>query len=242
MIGRSNTGGGGGGLSPRSAVIHVTAPVGSTISFSKGGVVAKVLGPEKSHVNADDNTLADWYYSVSSSNYGEWTVTATLGTETASDTVIVDSASEYDVVLSYQLYIVQNGYFANGFSFPNNLRRGATPTITENVSGSLRIVMPISTSTGGATNLIDLSSYSALVVEADVHVQYGCDVGIYPSYDYSSLSALESAAIAKLDLSNTTTAINTLDISEINRSAHLGVALFADTGGGYVNIKNLWLS
>jgi len=233
--------GGGGGLSPNNAVIHVNAPVGSTVTFSKGGVVVKTLAPSKAHPNADGET-ADYYFSVSSSNYGEWTVTATLGNDTASDTVTVNAANEYDLTMSYRLYVVQNGYFVNGFSFPNILRAGATPSITENVNGSLRIVMNTSTSTGAATNLIDLSNYSALVVEADVHVQYGCDVGIYPSYNYSSLSALESAAIKKLDLSNTTTATETLDISEINRSAYLGVALFADSGGGYVNIKNLWLS
>lgn len=89
--------GGSGGLSPNGAVIHVTAPVGSTISFAKGGVVAKVLGPEKSHVNADYNTLADWYYSVSSSNYGTWTVTATLSGNTASKTIKISTNEQYDL-------------------------------------------------------------------------------------------------------------------------------------------------
>lgn len=234
-------GGGGGKLKDSDAVLVVTVPTGSTVTATKGGTT---LTPTM-WVKAADNTLDCAIFSIPASQFDSttpWTVTATLGTETASDTVTVNAANEYDLMISYKLYVVQNGYFANGFSFPNNLRAGATPTITENVNGSLRIVMNTSTSTGGATNLIDLSSYSALVVEADVHVQYGCDVGIYPSYNYSSLSALESAAIAKLDLSNTTTATETLDISEINRSAYLGVALFADSGGGYVNIKNLWLS
>ena len=98
-----------GGLSPDSAVIHVTAPVGSTISFSKGGVVAKVLGPEKSHVNAEDNTLADWYYSVSSSNYGAWSITATLSSYTASKTITIDNVRQYDVVLRYNIYIIEQG-------------------------------------------------------------------------------------------------------------------------------------
>lgn len=102
-------GDGGGGLSPNSAVIHVTAPVGSTISFSKGGVVAKVLGPEKSHINADDATMADWYYSVSSSNYGTWTVTATLDADEASSTVTVSNNKQYDVELAYGLYFFKNG-------------------------------------------------------------------------------------------------------------------------------------
>ena len=101
--------GGSGGLSLNGAVIHVTAPVGSTISFSKGGVVAKVLPPEKSHVNADDNTLADWYYAVSSSNYGTWTVSAVFETESASDTVTIDSNEQYDVSIYYTWYLYHQG-------------------------------------------------------------------------------------------------------------------------------------
>lgn len=103
-------GGGGGGLSPRSAVIHVTAPVGSTISFSKGGVVVKVIGPEKSHVNADNPTFADWYYAVSSSIYGTFTVSATdTAGITESKSVVVSANEQYDIVIKA---IVPDGYQA----------------------------------------------------------------------------------------------------------------------------------
>lgn len=95
--------GGSGGLSPNSAVIHVTAPAGSTISFAKGGVVAKVLGPDKSHVKASDNSLAEWYYAISPINYGEWTVTASLSGDTASDTVTISTNKQYDLELSYHV-------------------------------------------------------------------------------------------------------------------------------------------
>lgn len=110
MIGRTNTGGGGGGgLSPNSAVIHVTAPVGSTISFAKGGVVAKVLGPDKSHVSSSDVSLAEWYYSVSSSNYGSWRVTATLDTDEAYSDIVVNSNKQYDVEITYHFYLYNKG-------------------------------------------------------------------------------------------------------------------------------------
>ena len=148
MIGRTNTGGGGGGgLSPNSAVIHVTAPVGSTISFAKGGVVAKVFGPDKSHVNSADASLADWYYSVSQNNYGTWTVTATLGTDTASDTVTIDSNEQYDLMLSFLVpgayqaveYLQGTGtqYLATNFLTPNNFgfEIEAALTITTGTSG-----------------------------------------------------------------------------------------------------------
>lgn len=123
--------GGGGGLSPGSAVIHVTAPVGSTISFSKGGVVAKVLGPEKSHVNAADSTLADWYYSVSPNNYGTWTVTGALGTSTGSKNVTITSNREYGVTIQYQFWIHKVG---DGLSsdFSVSWTSGKSGTVNEN--------------------------------------------------------------------------------------------------------------
>lgn len=102
--------GGGNGLSPNSAVIHVTAPVGSTISFAKGGVVAKVLGPDKSHVNSADESLADWYYSVSVNNYGTWEISASLDADnTASASVTVNSNEQYDVALTYLYYLYNKG-------------------------------------------------------------------------------------------------------------------------------------
>ena len=102
--------GGAGGLSPNAAVIHVTAPVGSTISFSKGGIVAKVLPPEKSHVNAEDNTIAEWYYAVAPSNYGSWTVSAALnGGGSNSRSVSVSSAKQYDVSIPTPFYYVTAG-------------------------------------------------------------------------------------------------------------------------------------
>lgn len=109
MIGWTNTADSGTNIQNVKAVIHVTAPVGSTISFSKGDIVAKVLGPEKSHVNAEDNTLADWYYAVAPSNYGTWTITATRGLDTASKTVTVDSNKQYDLELPYSLWLVKDG-------------------------------------------------------------------------------------------------------------------------------------
>lgn len=90
-----------GGLPADSAVIHVIAPAGSTIEFAKGGVTVETLGPNDGHISAADNTIAEWYYSVGSTNYGTWTVTATLSGDTASDTVSVSAAVQYDIELSF---------------------------------------------------------------------------------------------------------------------------------------------
>lgn len=110
--------GGSGGLSPNSAVIHVTAPAGSTVSFAKGGVVAKVLGPDKSHVKASDSAFAEWYYAVSPDNYGEWTVTATKQSDqaTESKTVTISENKQYDLEIIFRFYLFREGYgLTNGY-------------------------------------------------------------------------------------------------------------------------------
>ena len=107
---------GSGGLSLNNAVLHINAPAGSTITLSKGGLTVKVLEASKGHVNSDGVT-ADWYYSVSPSSYGEWTVSAAKDGETAAETVTVNSNKQYDVPLNYNLYIIKNGVEQAGFTF-----------------------------------------------------------------------------------------------------------------------------
>ena len=103
--------GGSGGLSANNAVLHVNAPVGSTITLAKGGVTVKVLDASKGHISAEDSRLADWYYAVSASNYGTWTVTASNGTNSTSATVTINANKQYDVGLTYDLYLLKNGLF-----------------------------------------------------------------------------------------------------------------------------------
>ena len=101
-------GGGGGGLKSTDAILRVIAQAGSTVTISKGGVSKSDTG----HENADDNTLYDYYFVIHQSQFDSinpWTVTATLGSDTVSDTIIIDSADEYDVVLVYGIYLYNNG-------------------------------------------------------------------------------------------------------------------------------------
>ena len=115
--------GGTGGLSVNSAVIHVNAPLGSTVSFSKGGVVVKTLAPGKGHVNADGET-ADYYFSISPSNYGVWAVEASLDGASAGDSIEILTNSQHDVLIRYRvpaayqaiewLQTSNNAYFDTG--------------------------------------------------------------------------------------------------------------------------------
>lgn len=100
-------GGGGGGLKNTDAVLIVSVPTGSTVTATKGGVT---LTPTIWVQNAD-NTLDTAIFIVKASTFDSnaWTVAATLGTSTASTTVVIDSAKEYELELSYERILFYNG-------------------------------------------------------------------------------------------------------------------------------------
>lgn len=100
--------GGSGGPSSSDAILTVTVPTGSTVTMSKGGVT---LTPTM-WVQAADNNLDVALFVISPNLFDSqnaWTVTATLETDSASDTVIIDAAAEYEIVLSYGVYLFKHG-------------------------------------------------------------------------------------------------------------------------------------
>ena len=101
-------GGSGGGFSTKDAIIHANAPLGSTVSFLKDNVPIKVIEPTKAIANSDGET-ADYYYSIKNTSYGSWTVTASLDGDVASETVVVSAVKQYNIELSYHLWLIKNG-------------------------------------------------------------------------------------------------------------------------------------
>ncbi|MBS4879793.1 MAG: hypothetical protein KH138_05715 [Firmicutes bacterium] len=71
-----------------SPVIAVTAPTGSTVTAKSGN--STVTGTESS---------GTWALEIP--HYGTWTITATLGADSASTTVVVDAVKQYAVKLVY---------------------------------------------------------------------------------------------------------------------------------------------
>ena len=170
MIGRTNSGI-GGGLSPNNAVIRVSAPVGSIISFSKGGIVVKVLPPEKSHVNVNDNNFAEWYYAVSSSNYGSWTVTASSnGIVIATGTIVISENKEYQLYLAnLVLYDATNGYHV---SYEHDFLKTPSGCTATNSTGYiyLKTVSSNSCDVYARWKNIDLTTFSSLECEIWVKI------------------------------------------------------------------------
>ena len=100
--------GGGGGPTSADAILTVTAPAGATVTATKGSAT---LTPTM-WTTAADATQECALFVISSAQFDAttpWTVTATSGTDTISDTIIIDSAKQYDVPLSYNLYLIKDG-------------------------------------------------------------------------------------------------------------------------------------
>ena len=101
-------GGGGGGLSDTDALLRVQAPAGSTVTITKSTVTMTGSG----HENAIDTTMYDYYFIIHQSQFDSenpWTVEATLGSQTKTQTIIIDAADEYDVLITYRLYLCNTG-------------------------------------------------------------------------------------------------------------------------------------
>lgn len=99
---------GGGGPTAADAILIVTVPAGSTVTAEKGSVT---LVPTL-WTAAADSSLEKALFVIEPEQFDSstpWTVTATNGTDSASDTVTVDSNKQYDLELSYYLWLFKAG-------------------------------------------------------------------------------------------------------------------------------------
>lgn len=97
MIGKTNVNG-TNDASGVGAVLSIDAPTRSTVTVSSGSF-SKVL-----RNSIEINTyFSRYFYLVTPSKFGSWTITATNGTDTASDDVVITINKEYEIKLSYAL-------------------------------------------------------------------------------------------------------------------------------------------
>ena len=172
-------GGGGGGLSAPDALLRVQAPAGSTVTITKGTTTKTDLG----HENADDHTVYDYYFIIHQSQFDSvnaWTVTATLSGDTASDTIIIDAADEYDVELSYYVYLFKDGDLCTAIT-------GGWVGSYTNLQNNWSVSdgkMNIGTATAvGTVNKINTADYSTIVFVGKGLTHSGsqatCSMGLY---------------------------------------------------------------
>jgi hypothetical protein len=233
------TGTGGGGLPVNSAVIHVSAPAGSTITFSKGGVIVDTFGPDRQHINSSDAEKADWFYPVAPANYGAWTITAAItNLGTGSYDVTVSEAKVYDVVISFGYLIYRNGW-QHGFAL-TTIDNVFDPNTSYTVDSSAN--PPRATTIRGnwgfaLNNNIDITNYNTLYVDIEIAYPYNYR-GLFGLWPLSSTNARKfsdgsggaGASVYYQHNSGIARSVYTLDISSVS-GVHVFKAQQRDGGG-----------
>lgn len=242
--------GGGSGLSANGAVLRITAETGSTIKLSKGGVTVATLASGKGHTNAANTSYADWYYPITAANYGSWAVTATKNGKTASKTVTVNSNKQYDVLLTYQLYIIKNGYIQSPFTLALNYGSrntgmtqnynalGYAKTLTDQVSGFV------------TNQVVNVNNYKSLKIDCSFDYnqpQWDESAGFGLAYNTNAVSGewpwsyMGKQAAYYLWPGNHGTGRQTYtkDITSLQGNFYVNAYMYAAYPGA--NIYNFWL-
>ena len=227
-------GGGGGKLKDTDAVLIVTVPTGSTVTAAKGGTT---LTPTM-WVKATDNTLDCAIFSIPASQFDSttpWTVTATLGTQTASATVLISENAEYDLELSYSLYLYDNGDLrtavTGGWSYAaflntSNYSAGTLNTAYNGTTCYLSASGTTKQISAVTENKIDVTNYNALYIEVSDYIFTGA--GYRHLYLVSSRGSVSSPA-AQVQIDSTGTFA--VDVSSITGSYYIGLYLNSGTSG-----------
>ena len=147
--------GGSGGLKDGSAILSVTVPAGSTVTASKGGVT---LQPSLWLSGADSSTEIALFTFLPAQfdSVNPWTVTATDGTSTASDTVIISTNKQYSVDISFDYYLFRgDGVYKGEWSAKawwEESSNKVTPSLTINTNLIFGITNGGSTRVGTVLN------------------------------------------------------------------------------------------
>ena len=217
----------GGGSGKLFAAIGVTYPAGSAVTCTNG---TKTLTAK--------TTSGQWVFAIPQA--GTWTVTATLGTSTKSQSVEITSEGQsVSVTLSYELIL-----FDGGVVVPWKVIQ-AKPTAT--ISDTIYLFAGDSTtavvSAVRTTNKINLSGYSML--------KYTVTQNVNPEAAFMCVTSSTSAPISA-GLSNvvtsavtaygqpTATGTYSVDVSTINAEYYISLAAGHYPTSG-LKISKVWL-
>jgi hypothetical protein len=230
-------GGGGGGPSASDAILTVTVPTGSNVTMTKGGTT---LTPTM-WVQAADATLDCALFVISPSLFDSqnaWTVTATLGEGSASQTVIIADNKQYDLVIFPPVYLVKNGTKIADFTGQNYTE------ITQQTGYVNFYVTQNVAATFTSTDPVDLTKYRQISITIPNNGRSYYRSGVEPSViignprpifsDQDSSTTNTNFSLVKMLSSNTTITANTytLDISNVSGAYYIGVAI-----GGSAEIR-----
>lgn len=236
-------GGGGGKLKDTDAVLVVTVPTGSIVTATKGGTT---LTPTM-WVKAADASLDCAIFSIPASQFDSttpWTITATDGTSTASDTVLITTNQQYDVGLTYGvLYDYTTGYTVQWLQ--KTLSYTSLPAGQGYISfGSDGIYMRnASTATDTLKNWVtsictpmrlDFSKFSTLNVTFEFTLDSGNNDPRFGAIDSTSGNVAKAVAYKEMPRTGT----YSLDVGSITGSYYVFVEV---SNAQAITVKKVWL-
>ena len=242
-------GGAGSGLKTTDAILFVTVKAGSSVSMTKSGIT---LVPLIWTTDAD-SSFDVAIFSVPSSTFdsNDWTVTATLGSDSESATIVIDSAEKYSLEILYRLYLYHNGE-NNGIV--GQKVYGSYGTVTLNNSNNL-LVCYNNYSSGqygitayyGTSSTVDVTDYRTVVVTV-TEVTYQSASNQQPRFGVINSKSGEMPGWSWAVVKSFTSAVTSestyiLDISSVTGSKQIGFGTFSGSGVKtiYVKIKDLYL-
>ena len=213
------------------AVIGVTYPAGSVCTCTDGSKTLKLK-----------DTSGQGFFLLPYA--ATWTVTCTDGTNTKSQSVEITSEGQSkSVVLSYQLYLFNNGV-VSGIAWDEESKGGDTGRASSSVSNTISLsasgywesIFYSSDVTRGTSDSIDLSAYSTLKFNVSAISSYGS------SKIYIGTTALgKDTNISNI---NRNTGVVSIDLSAINGSYFISLynsSVYGDAGTSTISVDKIWL-
>lgn len=227
----------GGGFSNTDALLHINAPTGSTVTLSKGGVTVKVLTSSDAFPNVDGVT-SDYYYSVTSANYGTWTISISLNGDTVSDTVSVSETRQYDVIIDYKHYIFRSGV-GQVLPFTSSVDgTNVTVTIGTEYINIVKTSDSYSRCLVRTTNKVDISDYSTLSIRFILtnRYSYGPEFGI--ATNAGSPGTKPSYVVSTGTITDTSSGVRT---TTLNISSYSSTYYVSWWGSGSAKIYDIYM-
>lgn len=233
--------GGGNGIPGNRAVLVARIPSGSTVTATKGGIV---LTPMMwvSETYPDQDIALFVFAPAQFDSVNPWTITATDGTDTASDTILVTTNKEYEIELSYDLMLYDSGTFTQLYT-TTNLTRGGT--ITDESTYILCATTPnYIPYVYKRWNLVDVTDFNKLTAYMQAHqMQPNTGATVWAKAFLTQNASLTIASQAEYvqALDSTITTESQLadfnfeiDISMLTGNWYIGVGIDNDGTGGQV--------
>ena len=239
-------GGGSGGVGPTSsdAILTVTVPTGSTVTMTKG---ALSLTPTM-WVQAAYPTLDCALFVIAPNLFdavNAWTVTATLVTDTASDTVIISTNKQYNVRIGFSHYYLfsGDGVYAGQWS-AKAWWSESSAQVTPSLTVSTNLIFGITN--GGTTKVGTVLNSSPLPLSKDtiVYTWNSCSISgssvIRPVVltPYASLYTVVTQGNAV----TTNTGTDTIDISALSSgNYYFGFKIYTANGSASASFSEVEL-